>query len=119
MKKPAGHNLKTLKEICTRLVIKHPEAVAMAAIELDCGCVNVCGVSYKGEPAGTIKSIPAHQESEDDNRLVCFTCLEKKNEIDSRIVNRGLIWPGDDDEMPAEEVRLLIGREVFGPDYSE
>ncbi len=119
MKEPAGHKLNTLKEICTRLVIKHPEAVAMAAIELDCGCVNVCGVSYRGEPVGTLKSIPANQENEDDNNLVCFTCLEKKREMAGRIVNRGLIWPGSDDELPAEEVRLLIGREVFGSEYEE
>jgi len=119
MKKPAGHSLKALKEICNRLVMKHPDAICMATIELDCGCVNVCGVSVKGEPVGSIKSILAHQETENDNSLVCFKCLEKKDGITDRIVNQGLIWPGDENEIPAEAIRLYIGREVFGPGYSE
>ncbi len=119
MKEPAGHNFKALKEVCNRIVMKHADAIGMATIELDCGCINVCGVSFKGEPVGEMMSIPAHQKPENDNQLVCFKCLEKKSEMKDRIINQGLIWPGDADEMPAEEIRLIIGQEVFGPDYSE
>ena len=119
MKEPAGHSFKALKEICDRVVIKHPEAIGMATIELDCGCINVCGVSFKGEPVGSIMSIPAHQETENNGSLVCFKCLEKKSEITDRIINQGLIWPGGENEIPAKEIRFYIGQEVFGPDYSE
>jgi hypothetical protein len=119
MKEPAGHSIKALKEICNRIVVKHPDAIGMATIELDCGCINVCGVSFKGEPVGSIMSIPAHQEAENDNSVVCFKCLEKKSEVSDRIINRGIIWPGDENEIPAEEIRLYIGREVFGPGFSE
>jgi len=119
MKKPTGHSFNALKEICDRIVMKHPEAIGMVTIELDCGCINVCGVTFKGEPVGSMMSIPAHQETENDNSLVCFKCLEKKSKITNRIVNQGLIWPGEENEIPAEEIRLYIGREVFGHGYSE
>ena len=69
MKEPAGHSFSALKEICNRIVMKNPDAIGMATIELDCGCINVCGVSVNGEPLGSILGIPAHQETEDDNSL--------------------------------------------------
>ena len=119
MKEPASHSLEALKEICDRIVMKHPEAVGMAAIELDCGCINVCGVSFRGEPVGSVKSIPAHQESENDNNLVCFRCLDEKSGITDRIINQRLIWPGNENDIPEETFRLFIGQKVFGPDYSE
>ena len=87
MKEPAGHKFEALKEICDRIIMEYPEAVGMATIELDCGCINVCGVSFRGEPVGSVMSIPAHQETENDNNLVCFRCLEEKNRITDRIVN--------------------------------
>ena len=119
MKEPAGHSFKALKDICHKIVMKHPDAIGMATIELDCGCINFCGVSFNGEPVGSIFSIPANQEAENDNSLICFKCLEKKGGITERIVNQGLIWPGDENEIPEEEIRLHIGREVFGPGFSE
>ena len=119
MKEPAGHRFNALKEICNRIVVKHPEAIGMAIVELDCGCIHVCGVSFKGEPVGSVMSIPAQQETATNGNLVCFTCLEKKDKMTDRIINQGLIWPGGENETPAEEIRLYIGKEVFGPDYSE
>ena len=119
MKEPADHSFRALKEICNRIAMKNPAAIGMATIELDCGCINVCGVSFQGEPVGSIMNIPANQESANDIRLICFKCLEMEGEITNRIVNQGLIWPGDENEIPEEETRLHIGREVFGPGYTE
>ena len=119
MKEPTGHSHKALKEICNRIVLNHPDAIGMATIELDCGCINVCGVSVNGEPLGSIMSIPAHQEAGKNNSLICFKCLEKNGRMTNRIVNQGFIWPGDENEIPAEEIRQNIGQEVFGPGYLE
>ena len=119
MKEPVCHSFSTLKEICNRIVMKHPEAVGMATIELDCGCINVCGVSFRGDPVGSIMNIPAHQETDAENNIVCFRCLEEKNRITDRIINQGLIWPGDSDDIPEDEFRITIGQRVFGSDYSE
>jgi hypothetical protein len=119
MKEPAAHRFKTLKKICHRIVMKHPDAIGMATIELDCGCINVCGVSSNGKPVGSIMNIPAHQETDNDNSLICYKCFEKKRGITDRIVNQLLIWPGGENEIPEEEIRLYIGRSVFGPGYLE
>ena len=119
MKEPVGHSFKALKVICNRIIMNHPDAIGMATIELDCGCINVCGMSAKGEPLGSIMSIPAHQEAGKDNSLICFKCLEKKGGITNRIVNQGIIWPGDESEAPEEEIRQYLGQKVFGPGYLE
>lgn len=119
MKEPAYHSFRALKEICSRIVMKHPDAVGMATIELDCGCINVCGVSFRGDPVGSIMNIPADQETDIENNIVCFRCLEEKNRITDRIINQGLIWPGDRDDIPEDEFRITIGQRVFGSDYSE
>lgn len=119
MKEPAGHRFEVLKEICNRIVMKHAEVVGMALIELDCGCINVGGVSFDGEPVGSITSITLHQETENDKNLVCFRCLEEKGRITDRVINYGLIWPGDENDLPEKDFRLSIGQKVFGPDYKE
>ena len=119
MKEPTNHSFKALKEICNRIVMKHPDAIGMATIELDCGCINVFGVSFEGQPVGSMMSIPPHQETESDHNLVCFKCLDEKSKISERIINSGLIWPGDENDLPEEAFRSSIGLKVFGPDYAE
>ena len=55
MKEPADHSFRALKEICNRIAMKNPAAIGMATIELDCGCINVCGVSFQGEPVEPVR----------------------------------------------------------------
>jgi hypothetical protein len=108
-----------LKGICNRLVVKHPDAICMAVIELDCGCVDICGVSIRGEPVGSIKTIALGSETGQEQGPICSRCLASKGSVSDRIVNRQIVWPGSDDERPDENLRRLIGRTVFGQDYSE
>ena len=111
--------IEALKSICNRLVMKHPEAIGMAMIELDCGCINICGVSIRGEPVGSIKTIVARAGSGDTKSLICRRCLASKGRISERIVNQRMIWPGDADELPERDLRIFIGRKVFGHHYIE
>lgn len=118
MEKSKLFRLEALKNICNRLVMKHPDAIGMAMIELDCGCVNICGVSIRGEPVGLINAIVMGSE-EDKTSPICSRCLASKGRISGRVVNQRIIWPGDEQEQPDRDLRLFIGRKVFGEDYLE
>jgi hypothetical protein len=108
-----------LKMICNRLVLKHPDAVAMAVIELDCGCVDICGVSIRGEPVGSINTIALGSPAGQVQSPICRRCLASKGRISDRIVNRRIIWPGSDEERPDADLRLFIGQAVFGANYRQ
>lgn len=108
-----------LKKLCNRLVLKHPQAVGMAAIELDCGCVDICGVSIRGEPVGPISTIALGAQAGQQQSPVCSRCLAEKGRVSGRIVRRRIIWPGSADERPDERLRRFIGSAVFGEDYTE
>ena len=110
---------EALKDICNRLVLKQPDAVGMAMIELDCGCIDICGVSIWGEPVGSIKTIALGQETGEEDSPICSQCLESKGRVSGRIDNQRMIWPGHEDERPDRDLRIFIGRRVFGDDYTE
>lgn len=119
MEKSKLVRMEALKTICNRLVMKHPDAIGMAMIELDCGCVNICGVSIRGEPVGSINTIVTGSETGDTPNPVCNRCLASKGRISGRILNQRIIWPGEVSEHPDRDLRLFIGRKVFGEDYLE
>ena len=117
---PQGYRQNpTLKKLCHRIIMDHPEAICMAMIVLDCGCLNLCGVSVAGQPAGPMISHCGPPDQDPGNSPVCIQCAGAGGPIMDRIVHRTLIWPGDDTEMPDAALRNLIGREVFGAHYEE
>ena len=111
--------LAALKQLCNKIAMEKPEAIGMAFIELDCGCISICGVSAKGDSVGEMQTIPGSFIDDDQSQPICLTCY-KDNSIDmSRMVNKGLVWPGEESEKPHEQLRQFIGESVFGPDFSE
>jgi hypothetical protein len=108
-----------LKNICNRLVLKHLDAVGMAVIELDCGCVDICGVSIRGEPVGSIKTIALGAQAGREQSPICSRCLASKGRVADRIVSRRIIWPGREEERPDSNLRQFIGQAVFGQNYTE
>jgi hypothetical protein len=119
MEKSKLVRMEALKNICNRLVMKLPDAIGMATIELDCGCVKICGVSIRGEPVGSINTIVSGSETGDMTSPICSRCLASKGRISGRVVNQRIIWPGDVSEQPDRDLRFFIGRKVFGEDYLE
>ena len=119
MEKIKDYRLNKLKSLCHQIMINYPEAIGMAVLELDCGCINVCGVSAWGDPVGVIQTISGQPPGEHKKSPVCLTCYKEKGKFMHRVVYRGMMWPGDKTEKPERELRLLIGRKVFGPDYTE
>ena len=108
-----------LKQICNKIAMEEPEAIGMAFIELDCGCINVCGVSAKGDSIGTLQTIPSAFIEDDQSQPICLACYKDKSIDMGRVIHKGLVWPGDESEKPQRALRQFIGESVFGPDYSE
>ena len=111
--------MDTLKRRCNQIVMRYPQAAGMAVIGLNCGCTLVCGVSYTGEPLGSLQRIEAGPHEDAGQRPVCLTCRRSRIKIQDRIVMRKLIWPGEDFEKPDMELRRFIGQQVFGTKYEE
>ncbi len=108
--------LKKLNRICMEILKSYPEAIGVALMALDCGCVKVCGVSAKGDPVGEMTGVTRDHPSR-SGTPICLAC--RKKGWMNRVVRREIFWPGSEDEKPDKKLRMKIGRRVFGVEYSE
>ena len=108
-----------LKDICNSIVLEHPVAIGVAYIELDCGCIHFCGVSFNGYPVGTLQTLTGASEDDLDEPPVCLQCYREKTMNMTRVIKKGLVWPGGASEVPEKDFRIFIGQTVFGPEYDE
>ena len=102
---------------CQSILTTHPEAIGVAFKFLDCGCSLLCGVSAQGDPIGEMIHVSGQPARRGKKPPICFKC--KKDSSLERVVWEGIHWPGDENELPDKELRLSIGRNVFGPGYIE
>jgi hypothetical protein len=102
---------------CQTIFIEQPEAIGIAFKFLDCGCALLCGVSAQGDPLGELMHVSGQSAKKGKKPPICFTC--KKDSGLERVIWEGIHWPGDESELPDKELRLVIGRNVFGPGYIE
>ena len=102
---------------CQSILSTHPEAIGVAFKFLDCGCSLLCGVSAQGDPIGEMIHVSGQPARKGKKPPICFKC--KKDSSLERVVWEGIHWPGDENELPDKELRLSIGRNVFGPGYIE
>ena len=102
---------------CQKILSEQPEAMGVAFKFLDCGCSLLCGVSARGAPRGELIHMSGQPAKKGKKSPICFKC--RKDGGFDRVVWQGIHWPGHKSELPAKELRLAIGREVFGPGYIE
>jgi hypothetical protein len=117
MEKLKNFGSNTFNQTCQIILSEYPEAIGVAFKFLDCGCSLLCGVSAKGDPVGNLIHVSGQPAKPGKKPPICFKC--KKDSGLDRVVWEGINWPGDVTEMPDKELRLSIGRNVFGPDYME
>jgi hypothetical protein len=114
LKNPHKH---VFTETCEQILAEHPDAIGVAFRWLDCGCVMLCGVSAKGNPVGQLVHTSEQAPHVEGKSRICRQC-RKDGGLD-RVVWQGIHWPGDENELPDKDLRLTIGRMVFGPGYAE
>ncbi len=105
------------ESICHHILGEHPDAIGVAYKVLDCGCSLLCGVSAQGNPVGELRHASGQPVRKGVKPPICLKC--KLDNGLKRVVWEGVFWPGGDNEKPEKELRLLIGRRVFGPGYFE
>ena len=106
---------KAIDRIMKYMERTSPEAVATAIFELNCGCIRACAVSNEGAPMGEMIMVSGTSVETEYN---CKVCENDGGADPERCINKAIIWPGEESEMPAAEFRLEIGKKVFGDDYS-
>ena len=105
------------EKACRNILVDYPDTIGVAYKVLDCGCSLLCGVSVQGSPVGTLLHISGQPVRKGIKPPICLKC--KLDNGLKRVVWEGLFWPGDDTEKPDKELRISIGRQVFGPGYFE
>ncbi len=106
---------KVIDGIMTYMGKTSPEAVATVLFELDCRCLRACAISKEGEPMGEMIMVSSKQVEED---YECSVCSDDGGADPDRCIRKAIIWPGEEAELPPEDFRLIIGKKVFGDDYS-
>ena len=104
-------------EACREILFERPEAIGVAYKVLDCGCALLCGASAGGDPAGTLQHISGQLVKKGTLPPICLKC--KKDNGLGRVVWDGIYWPGSQSEWPDKDLRISIGRKIFGPGYLE
>jgi hypothetical protein len=104
-------------EACRKILFERPEAIGVAYKVLDCGCALLCGTSAGGDPTGNLQHISGQPVKKGRTPLICLKC-KKDNGLD-RVVWDGIYWPGFQSEWPDKDLRISIGRKIFGPGYME
>ena len=104
-------------DACRKILFEHPEAIGVAYKVLDCGCALLCGASATGDPTGMLQHISGQPVKRGNMPPICLKC--KKDDGLDRVVWDGIYWPGSQDEWPDKDLRISIGRKIFGPGYME
>lgn len=101
---------KAIDDIMRYMGRTNPEAVATVLHELDCGCIRACAVSKEGAPMGEMIMVSGKPVETGYN---CSACREDGGAHSERCIDKSIIWPGDESELPSEEFRLAIGKKSF------
>jgi hypothetical protein len=109
--------LSPFNEACQTILFERPEAIGVAYRILDCGCALLCGVSAGGDPIGLLRHISSRRGKKGSIAPICLKC--RKNDGLDRVIWDGIYWPGTRSEWPNKDLRISIGRKVFGPNYME
>ncbi|MBN1932696.1 MAG: hypothetical protein JW786_13920 [Desulfobacterales bacterium] len=117
-KKILVYRQEALDKTLNYIFSKNPDAIGAAIFELDCGCMRICGVAKTGEPAGDMIMVLGNPKNEKTGIQECEKCNLDGGADPDRCVNKAMVWPGAESEMPSKDVRLAIGKKVFGEKYS-
>jgi len=104
-------------EACQHILYENPEAIGVAYKVLNCGCALICGASVGGEPVGSLHHVSGQPLTKGKKPPICLKCRQDKG-LD-RVVWEGIYWPGSQAEWPDKDLRISIGRKVFGSGYIE
>ena len=117
-KKILEYRQETIDKTLNYIFSKNLEAIGAVIFELDCGCLRIGGVAETGYPAGDMIMVFRNPKNEKTGIQECEKCHIDGGANPDRCVNKAMVWPGAESEMPNKDVRLAIGKKVFGDEYS-
>jgi hypothetical protein len=97
---------------------EYPDTIAIAYMELDCGCIKVCGVTADGKPLGSLNLALSQSANKKEKPPTCKACEKDAGISITRLRHHGIIWPSDTTRLPDKSQRLGIGQKLFGRQYT-
>ena len=119
MKTESYHRQNALELACRYIRGEFPEAVGIAYMELDCGCIKLCGVSSRGRLLGPISLTLGKSSIRKNRPPVCKKCKTDEGVNIKRVVRHGLIWPNNSIHKIDGDLKITIGRKLFGDRYGK
>ncbi|MBL0714754.1 MAG: hypothetical protein JJV98_13755 [Desulfosarcina sp.] len=110
---------KKYNAICQRIVDENHGVVGVSFRELDCGCVQFCGLSRKGQTPVCSYHLSGQPPTRNLEPLVCLKCRKDEHFAAERTVQKGIVWSANSRIPLPRSERLQIGRLVLGGDYKE
>ena len=104
-------------DACQKILFSYPEAIGVAYKVLNCGCALICGATAGGDPIGSLEHISGQPVKGGRQSPICLKC--RKDDGLDRVVWEGIYWPGPQSEWPEKDLRVAIGRKIFGIGYME
>ena len=117
MKNDQHNQYSPFSEACQKILIEYPAAIGVAYKVLNCGCSLLCGATADGQPIGLLHHISGQPIKRGTKAPICLKC--KRDRGLERVVWEGIYWPGPQKEWPDKDLRITIGRKIFGAGYME
>ena len=116
----AAADKQNAMEMASRYIRQvHADAVGVAYVELNCGCIKMGGVSSAGKLLGSLTLALGKGALRTNRPPRCRQCRRDGGVNLKRRVRQGLIWTGTLPGRPDDDTRRAIGRRIFGPAFPE
>jgi hypothetical protein len=119
METTSYHRQNALELACRYIRGEFPESVGIAYMELNCGCIKLCGVSTRGQLLGPITLTLGKPSMRKDRPPVCKKCAADNGVNLNRVIRHGLIWPNESQHKIDRDLKTAIGRKLFGDRYGK
>ena len=96
----------------------YPDSIGIAYMELNCGCIKICGVTVEGNTLGSLSLALSRSSRKKDRPPTCKVCEKDDGISIKRLLHHGIIWPSTHATLPSENQRVEIGQKIFGPRYT-
>ena len=96
----------------------YPESIGIAYMELNCGCIKICGVTAEGSTLGSLNLALSRSSRKKDSPPACKACVKDNGISIKRLLNHGIIWSATETTLPMGNQRLEIGQKIFGSRYT-
>ena len=118
MNVPVNQRETALKMAAQFIRKGYPDSIGVAFMELNCGCIKICGVTVDGHTLGSLSLALSQSSRNKDKPPLCKVCAKDRGISIKRLLHHGIIWSATRNTLPARDQRIEIGQKIFGSRYT-